>query len=87
MPETLGSGYRFKGMPDWNPAGGVHLDASVVKEEPRQAPEAAARSRAEKLADYTEARDEGFTLAEAAELVGIAESTDYQAAARAGGAS
>jgi hypothetical protein len=83
MPETLGGGYRFRGVENWDPYQGNHLDPSVVKEdkepedepEKRQAPEARGRSRAEKLAEFCEARDAGFSVEDAAEYAGIALNT------------
>lgn len=75
LPESLGRGYRFKKQPDWDPFNGVHRDSSVVTAEPRQVAPARLRSRAEKLAEYSEARDAGFTVAEASAYAGVATST------------
>lgn len=30
LQESAGTGYRFKGQPDWYPAGGVHRDPGIV---------------------------------------------------------
>jgi hypothetical protein len=83
LPEV--GGYRFRKQEDWDPYKGNHLDPSVVRPEGRQLPPSRARSRAEKFAEYCEARDVMFTLAEAAELVGIAVATaeKYECAWRA----
>jgi hypothetical protein len=76
LPEGTSRGYRRLGDPNWDPWNGSHHDPSVVSKAPRRpVPPSAARSRSVKLSEYCGYRDEGWTMAEAAELTGIAEST------------
>jgi hypothetical protein len=90
--------YEYRGKRGWNPAAGIHLDPSVVKEdkeaaareaeqERRRAPEAASRPKAEKYSEFCEARDAGWGLEDASEYAGIAVNTGrkYERERRAAG--